>query len=108
MNTRHDIVGHYEVIAELSGRMLAEAQANHWDAVFDLGEQYHHAVEALRTLDLQSTENREARHQLLTKILHDDANIRRLATPELHRLSDLLGNVRRQHRVLRTYSGTLA
>lgn len=108
MNTCHDILSHYQVIAELSGRMLTEARANRWDAVFNLGEQYHDAVEALRNLDLQSPEDREARRELLTKILDDDANIRRLAMPELDRLSGLLGNVKRQHRVLRTYSGTLA
>lgn len=108
MNTRQDILNRYQVIADLSGRMLAEARANRWDAVFTLGEQYHEAVEALRNLNLETTEEREARKELLTQILDDDANIRRLAMPELDRLSGLLGNVKRQHRVLRTYSGTLA
>jgi len=108
MTIQPDILSHYQVIAALSSRMLTEARANRWDAVFELGEQYHQAVEALRNLDLQSLEDREARKGLLTQILDDDANIRRLAMPELERLSGLLGNVKRQHRVLRTYSGTLA
>jgi len=108
MTSQHDILSHYQAIADISGRMLTEARANRWDAVFSLGEQYHQAVETLRNLNLQSLEAREARKQLLTQILDDDANIRRLAMPELDRLSGLLGNVKRQHRVLRTYSGTLA
>jgi len=108
MSSQPNILSHYQAIAELSARMLTEARANRWDAVFDLGEQYHAAVETLRTLDLQSLEAREARKELLAQILDDDANIRRLAMPELERLSGLLGNVKRQHRVLRTYSGTLA
>lgn len=103
-----DLLSHYEAIAQLSGRMLQEARANRWDAVVALGVEYHDAVETLRTLDTLSTEEREARKNLLTQILDDDANIRRLATPELERLSGMLGNVKRQHRVLRTYSGTLA
>lgn len=103
-----DLLRRYQAIADLSGRMLAEARANRWDAVFALGEQYHDAVEALRELDISTFEDREARKDLLTQILNDDADIRRLATPELERLSGLLGNVKRQHRVLRTYSGTLA
>ncbi|NYT23994.1 flagellar protein FliT [Alcaligenaceae bacterium] len=103
-----DLLRRYQAIADLSGRMLAEARANRWDAVFALGEQYHDAVEALRELDISTLEDREARKDLLTQILNDDADIRRLATPELERLSGLLGNVKRQHRVLRTYSGTLA
>jgi len=108
MNARSNILSRYQAIADISGRMLSEARANRWDAVVALGEQYHQAVETLRELDTLSLEDREARRVLLTQILDDDANIRRLAMPELERLSSLLGNVRRQHRVLRTYSGTLA
>lgn len=103
-----ELLSRYQAIADISGRMLAEARANRWDAMYALGDQYHQAVEALRDLDLTSPEDLEARKSLLTQILDDDANIRRLAMPELERLSGLLGNVKRQHRVLRTYSGTLA
>lgn len=108
MMSNPELLKHYQAIADLSGRMLTEARANRWDAVFELGAQYNHAVEALRELNTTSFEDREARKSLLTQILDDDANIRRLATPELERLSGLLGNTKRQHRVLRTYSGTLA
>ncbi|HLU79540.1 MAG TPA: flagellar protein FliT [Burkholderiaceae bacterium] len=108
MNARLDILSRYQAIAEISGRMLTEARANRWDAVVALGEQYTQAVETLREINTLSLEDREARKELLTQILDDDANIRRLAMPELERLSGLLGNVKRQHRVLRTYSGTLA
>lgn len=108
MNARLDILSRYQAIAEISGRMLTEARAHRWDAVVALGEQYTQAVETLREINTLSLEDREARKELLTQILDDDANIRRLAMPELERLSGLLGNVKRQHRVLRTYSGTLA
>ena len=108
MTSTNEIVACYEEIAEISTRMLAEAEQNHWDAVFTLGEAYCCAVEGLRTLDLRSPENREARRELLSRILNNDADIRRLAMPELERLSGLLGNVKRQHRVLRTYSGTIS
>jgi len=102
------ILNRYQTIASISGRMLTEARANRWDAVYALGEEYYSAVEELRELETLSLEDREARKALLTQILDDDANIRRLAMPEMERLSGLLGNVKRQHRVLRTYSGTLA
>lgn len=108
MTSSIDILRRYQAIADLSGRMLAEAQANRWDAVFILGQQYHDAVEALRGQNLTTLEDREARKGLLTQILNDDADIRRLAMPELDRLSSLLGNMKRQDRVLRTYSGTMA
>ena len=106
--TAPDLLNRYQAIADLSGRMLSEARANRWDAVYELGEQYQAAIEQLRDLDTLSAEDREARRQLLTQILDDDANLRSLAMPELDRLSSLLGNIKRQHRVLRTYSGTLA
>jgi Flagellar protein FliT. len=106
--TANDLLNRYQAIADLSGRMLSEARANRWEAVYQLGEQYQAAVEQLRDVDTQSLANREARKQLLSQILDDDANLRRLAMPELERLSSLLGSMKRQHRVLRTYSGTLA
>src|SRR5690606_6739586 len=108
MNFDANLLSHYQAIADLSGRMLQEARANRWEEVFALGVQYHDAVNTLKSLNALSPEDREARKSLLTQILDDDANIRRLATPELERLSGLLGNTKRQHRVLRTYSGTLA
>lgn len=108
MTSHSDILSRYRAIADISERMLTEARANRWDAVVELGAEYQDAVELLRELDVRSLEDREARKTLLSQILDDDANIRRLAMPELERLSGLLGNVRRQHRVLRTYSGTLA
>lgn len=108
MMPHSDLLDRYQAIADISGRMLVEARANRWDAVVAMGEQYLHAVESLRGLDLSTPEDLEARKGLLMRILDDDANIRRLAMPELERLSGLLGNVKRQHRVLRTYSGTLA
>ena len=48
MTSQADILSRYQAIADISGRMLSEARANHWDAVYELGEQYHHAVETLR------------------------------------------------------------
>ncbi|WP_233208436.1 flagellar protein FliT [Pollutimonas subterranea] len=94
----------YEIIAGISNRMLAEARADNWDAVVALGEQYQDAVESLRAIAALSDEDREARRDLLTKILDDDAKIRMLATPELGRLSMLLGNMKRQQSVLHAYS----
>lgn len=93
----------YEIIAGFSGQMLRHAQSGNWSAVVDLGKQYYMAVEQLRHFPSPDEEGRVARKDLLTKILDDDARIRDLATPELARLSTLLGNVKRHQAVLKTY-----
>ncbi|MBV6273193.1 flagellar protein FliT [Alcaligenaceae bacterium CGII-47] len=97
---------HYETIAGLSRQMLAKAQAQQWDDVVVLGAQYHDAVERLRAIGTLSDEDRNARRRLLTQILTDDACIRNLAAPELHRLSHLLGMIKRQQTVLQAYSSS--
>lgn len=97
---------HYEAIAALSSQMLAKARAQQWDEVVALGAQYHDAVERLRAMGTLSDEDRTARRNLLTQILSDDARIRNLAAPELHRLSHLLGTIKRQQTVLHAYTSS--
>lgn len=97
------ILRQYQTIADISSKMLDLARTDKWDQVVELGHAYHSAVETLRGLDDLGHEDRSARRSLLTRILDDDANIRRLASPELRRLEALLGNMKRQQDVLRTY-----
>lgn len=106
MNASSPTLQHYEIIAGLSRQMLAKAQAQQWDDVVTLGAQYHDAVERLRAMGALSDEDRTARRDLLTQILSDDARIRNLAAPELHRLSHLLGTIKRQQTVLQAYSAS--
>lgn len=107
MSTSTSVLRHYETIAGISQRMLAEARASHWDVVVDLGEQYQQAVQALRHISPLSNEDRNARRDLLVRILDDDANIRLLVAPELTRLGMLLGNMKRQQSVLQAYCAPL-
>jgi flagellar protein FliT len=93
----------YQTIADISSRMLNLARTDKWDQLVELGQTYQSEVEKLRSLDDLGEEDRSARRNLLTRILDDDANIRRLASPELRRLEVLLGNMKRQQNVLRTY-----
>ncbi|HLU18564.1 MAG TPA: flagellar protein FliT [Pusillimonas sp.] len=97
------IVHHYQQIAEISGQMLKMAQANDWDAVVALSQQYFAAVESLRPLQPLDTDDRLVRKSLLSKILNDDARIRNLAAPEMARLGALLGAMKRHQNVLEAY-----
>jgi flagellar protein FliT len=94
---------HYQVIATLSAQMLDKARAQQWDDLVALGEQYRDAVERLRALGPLDDDQKNARRELLTHILDNDASIRQLTSPELDRLSHLLGSFKRQRSVLQAY-----
>lgn len=93
----------YELIAELSDKMVRLASQNDWESVISVGQEYCQAVESLRALSPLDDEDRLARKPLLTKILNDDARIRHLAAPELERLGTLLGSIKRQQNVVQAY-----
>lgn len=101
------LLQHYEAIATLSSKMLAQARAQQWGALVELGQQYQDAVERLRALEPLSDDQRNARRELLARILDDDARIRQLISPELDRLGHLLGTFKRQRTVLQTYYSTV-
>ncbi|MGB6242133.1 MAG: flagellar protein FliT [Castellaniella sp.] len=83
------------------------AQLQQWDNLVALGSEYHQAVERLKQLDPLDDDQRAARQELLARILDDDAQIRQLISPELDRLSHLLGTIRRQRTVLQAYYSTV-
>ncbi|MEZ2720684.1 flagellar protein FliT [Paenalcaligenes hominis] len=93
----------YQVIADLSHRMLDEARRQQWGQVIALSQEYIQAVEHLKALTELNQAERHARRDLLTKILEDDAEIRLLAEPELRRLGHILGDMKRQQSVVNAY-----
>lgn len=101
------ILKHYQEIADLSGQMLTKAQSQEWDELVALGARYHEAVERLKVLDPLDDDQKNARRELLTRILDNDAQIRQLISPELERLSHLLGTFKRQRTVLQAYYSTV-
>ena len=103
MSTSTSILQQYQAIARISGQMLARAKSDQWDQVVALGQAYQHAVDVLRSMNHIDVGDRAARKRLLIQILDDDANIRKLANPALHRLEGLLGTMRRHQAVLQTY-----
>lgn len=107
MSNSSPILRQYELIAELSQKMLAQARADHWQEVIALGQQYHTAIQALNNMTPLGNEDRLARKPLLAQILDDDARIRNLAAPELVRLGALLGNIKRHQSVLHAYCAPL-
>jgi flagellar protein FliT len=97
------LLQHYRTIATLSAEMLDKARSQQWDDLVALGGQYQDAVEHLRALGPLDDDQKNARRELLTRILDNDAHIRQLVSPELDRLSHLLGSFKRQRSVLQAY-----
>ncbi|MGE4592452.1 flagellar protein FliT [Alcaligenes sp.] len=102
-DTSNPIVDQYQIIASITRHMLELAQMARWEDVFEQSERYQLAVEKLKNMEDLSITEKQARRQLLTQILEDDAQIRHLATPELGRLGALLDNMKRQQTVLQAY-----
>ncbi|CAM5215975.1 Flagellar protein FliT OS=Castellaniella defragrans OX=75697 GN=HNR28_000396 PE=4 SV=1 [Castellaniella defragrans] len=87
--------------------MLAKARTQQWDALVELGLRYREAVEHLQSLNPLDDDQKSARRELLIQILDNDANIRQLISPEMARLSHLLGAFKRQRNVLQTYYSSI-
>lgn len=87
--------------------MLAAAKDQRWEDVIDLGADYQDLVEYLKTLEPLDNQQLDLRRDLLNTILENDANIRKLVTPELERLKYLMGSFKKQRNVLQTYYSTV-
>jgi|SRR5690625_2455989 len=93
----------YQDIADTTQRMLTYAQACQWDEVIALAPRYQSAVERLHDAGTVPADELDARRRLISEILDNDAAIRRLASPELERLNQLISGLRRQRSVLQAY-----
>ncbi|HLR12087.1 MAG TPA: flagellar protein FliT [Burkholderiaceae bacterium] len=93
----------YELIAGITRLMRTLAQQDDWDAVVQLAPRYHNAVQELRGIGTLTPEELTARRGLLTEIIANDAELRRLAAPRLDELGTLITNLQRQRSVLRAY-----
>jgi len=106
MSTPLTVLDHYEQIALITENMLAAARHDEWGDVLRLGQTYCESVERLREAGAQSVlddAERASRHNLLVRILENDAGTRDLAMPQLARLSELLGRMKRQQSLLQAY-----
>lgn len=106
MTPQHEVMDCYEQIAPLTGRMLVLARAGDWDGLVTLGHEFRACVERLKGLELPAPlepSQLMRKHNLLSRILADDAEIRDLVAPELAQLSSLLGNMHRQQHLNHAY-----
>lgn len=98
---------HYELLLDLTNRMLAEARHAQWEQVVALSAEYVAAVEKLKNLPAPATADAdtEAQQELLSRIIENDKQIQELVAPELQRLGGLLGDTQRHKNVVQAYCG---
>jgi flagellar protein FliT len=97
MESAEQLFGRYEAIAKVVAQMLGAAREDKWTVLIELQKKYSELVDSLRPIDatFELDEHQRARkHDLIRRILSDDAAIRDLATPRLARLSALLASSR--------------
>jgi flagellar protein FliT len=107
MKIQEEMLQCLEAVAALTGRMVDAARRDDWDVVMGLQDEYRTRVETLRDCDraMQLDEpSRQHHHELIQRILADDATVRDLANPQLARLQALLA-AGRQRRALQDMYG---
>ena len=96
----------YEAIAAVSARMLEAARAGDWDGLLAAEADCARLVERARAqpanLRLAEPEQRR-RHELIRRMLADDAEIRARLQPGMAQLEHLLHAADRRRRVERSY-----
>ena len=100
MSPHAPILSHYQSIAAITAGMLEAARSADWTTVLSLGQQYIDIVEELREMDVSipmDAATRALKHDLLIRILENDARTRDLASPQMARLSTLLGRIKKHH-----------
>ncbi|WP_454690512.1 flagellar protein FliT [Achromobacter aloeverae] len=101
----------YREIVSVTASMLNAARTEDWNSVLTHGLSYCEAVERLRHIGVGEPlddDERRQKHDMLVQILENDAHTRDLAMPELARMSELLGRMKRQQGALRAYGGSKA
>lgn len=100
------ILEQYQEIALSTSEMLTAAQAGDWDTALMHGQLYCEQVERLRHAEPANPldeAGRSMKYDLLVRILENDAMTRDLALPQLARLGELLGRMKRQQTLLSAY-----
>ena len=106
MMTGQDVLTEYAAVAELTGQMLAAAEAGDWDHLVVLEQECTLHVDALKGAEAAVELNpsgRQAKIDCIRRILADDRKIRDLTMPWMAQLSSLINNSGTQRRLANAY-----
>jgi len=106
MMTGQEVLLEYAAVADLTGQMLAAAEAGDWDHLVVLERECTAHVDILKsgeaTVELNSS-GRQAKIDCIRRILADDRKIRDLTMPWMAQLSALINNSGTQRRLANAY-----
>lgn len=100
------VVSLYETVSDLSGKMLAAAQAGDWEGLMELEARCASHVQVLRegeAVVALTDERRTRKVAMLRKILADDRAIRDLTSPWMAKLSAMLQSSGAERRLAQAY-----
>ena len=106
MMNGEQVISLYEAVSDLTGRMLAAAQAGDWDHLAELESRCASQVQVLRegeAVVALTGERRSHKVAMLRKILADDRAIRDLTSPWMAKLSAMLQSSGTERRLAQAY-----
>ncbi|WP_313704287.1 flagellar protein FliT [Massilia sp.] len=106
MMTGQEVLSEYAAVADLTGQMLAAAEAGDWDQLVLLEQRCTVHVDTLKREEAAVTLNpqgRQAKVDCIKRILADDRRIRDLTMPWMAHLSALINNSGTQRRLANAY-----
>ena len=106
MMTNQEVLSEYAAVAELTGQMLAAAEAGDWDRLVVLEQRCTEHVDILKRSEAAVELNpsgRQAKLDCIRRILADDRRIRDLTMPWMAQLSALINNSGTQRRLANAY-----
>ena len=98
----------YLALADVSGKMLAAARAEHWDSLVMLEVECAAQVAALRSdeaLASLSGQQNQTKAALIIRILADDGELRQLLAARMAQLSNRMHSASTERKLLRAYGG---
>ena len=106
MMTGQEVLLEYAAVAEITGQMLAAAEAGDWDHLAVLERECTAHVDLLKREEAAAELNpsgRQAKIDCIRRILADDRKIRDLTMPWMAQLSALINNSGTQRRLANAY-----
>jgi flagellar protein FliT len=106
MMTGQEVLSEYAAVADLTGQMLAAAEAGDWDQLVLLEQRCTRHVDTLKRCEAAVELNpsgRQAKIDCIRRILADDRRIRDLTMPWMAQLSAMINNSGTQRRLANAY-----
>jgi flagellar protein FliT len=107
MNPQQTILAHYESIARFSSLMVRAARSSDWQGLVDAEECCALLIERLKSAGdptiVLDEGGRKRKHEIIRRVLADDAEVRECTQPWLRKLNEHLGYERTARSVEAAY-----